>query len=340
MRIRFALTAVVAGLLPAAALAQNPDEAIPAAVCDQLAAHPFDPDRIGPGVTPWEMDRERALPACRAAVAAEPNNPRLAFQLGRALERHQEYDEARRQFQRAVDAGYVPAMSSLALMLLYRENPSLTDLPTALALLRRAVDAGFSSAVIAYGDILREGRGVPRDDGAAVAMFRRGAEMGNPLGMLRLASAYASGRGVERDDAQAERLMQQAVALNSTDAFREYAAFLYERNRDLATAERMARRALAFLPNNARHAYLLASILLRERRAGEALVYARYAADGAPDEMVVQERLGEALAATGDAAGAAAAWRRALELAEDAAARRRIEERLRAAPQPAPAPSK
>ncbi len=327
-------------LAPVGAVAQNPDTAIPAAVCDLLAAHPFDPDRIGPGVVSWDMDHERALPACEAAVAAEPDNVRLAFQFGRALERAQRYDEARAQFQRAADRGHVPAMSSLALMLLYRENPSLTDQPVALALLRRAVDAGFVSAIMAYGDILREGRGVARDDAAAVVQYRRAAEMGNPLGQMRLAAALIAGRGVAADEAEAERLLRLAVAQNWIGAFGDYASFLLQRDRDLPTAERLARRALAANPDSGLYAYILASVLLHTGRSAEALVYARYAAERAPDEAVAQQRLGDALRATGDGGGAAEAWRRALELTNDAALRREIEERLRDAPAAAPAPSK
>lgn len=327
-------------LVPAGVAAQNPDTAIPAAVCDLLAAHPFDPDRIGPGVVSWDMDHERALPACEAAVAAEPDNVRLAFQFGRTLERAQRYDEARAQFQRAADRGHVPAMSSLALMLLYRENPSLTDLPVALALLRRAVDAGFVSAIMAYGDILREGRGVARDDAAAVAQYRRAAEMGNPLAQMRLAAALIAGRGVTADEAEAERLLRLAVAQNWVGAFADYAAFLLERNRDLPAAERLARRALAANPESGLYSHILASVLLRAGRSAEALVYARYAAERAPDEAVAHERLGDALQATGDNAAAAEAWRRALELAGDAAMRSRLEQRLRAAPAAPPAPGK
>lgn len=52
--------------------------------CDRLAAHGRDPGHVAPPVTRAEMDKEAAIEACEAAVEAEPDNPRLNYQLGRA----------------------------------------------------------------------------------------------------------------------------------------------------------------------------------------------------------------------------------------------------------------
>lgn len=51
--------------------------------CDELASHSRDPGHIAPGVSSSGMDKEAAMVACRAAVAADPDNPRLNYQLGR-----------------------------------------------------------------------------------------------------------------------------------------------------------------------------------------------------------------------------------------------------------------
>ena len=53
--------------------------------CDRLASHGEDPFRVAPGVSRANMDFPRAIAACEAAVAAEPANPRLRYQLGRVL---------------------------------------------------------------------------------------------------------------------------------------------------------------------------------------------------------------------------------------------------------------
>ena len=51
--------------------------------CDMLVSHPEDPDRIAPGVDDVLLLAGRA--ACEAAVAADPENRRLRYQLGRVL---------------------------------------------------------------------------------------------------------------------------------------------------------------------------------------------------------------------------------------------------------------
>ncbi|MDJ0655210.1 MAG: VOC family protein [Xanthomonadales bacterium] len=52
--------------------------------CDRLASHGRDPGHVAPAVSRAEMDKPAAIEACRAAVAADPDNPRLNYQLGRA----------------------------------------------------------------------------------------------------------------------------------------------------------------------------------------------------------------------------------------------------------------
>lgn len=51
--------------------------------CDRLAANPPDPDRVVAGVPRSKVDVEAAIAACKSALAADPDNARLAYQLGR-----------------------------------------------------------------------------------------------------------------------------------------------------------------------------------------------------------------------------------------------------------------
>ncbi|MEM9704895.1 MAG: hypothetical protein AAF850_02325 [Pseudomonadota bacterium] len=74
--------------------------------CDRLAAHPNDPERVSGGLLNPEMDLPRALEACERAVASDPGNPRLNYQLARVYGysgRHREGDLYR---DRALKAGY------------------------------------------------------------------------------------------------------------------------------------------------------------------------------------------------------------------------------------------
>ena len=53
--------------------------------CDRVAAHPDDPLRVARGVETREMDLPAAIAACRRDLAQDPNNPRLSYQLARAM---------------------------------------------------------------------------------------------------------------------------------------------------------------------------------------------------------------------------------------------------------------
>ena len=61
----------------------------PATDCDHLAASPQDPGRPSgiAGVSSDAIDEDKAVPACRQALAAHPGDPRLSVELARALEK-------------------------------------------------------------------------------------------------------------------------------------------------------------------------------------------------------------------------------------------------------------
>lgn len=55
--------------------------------CDRLAGHPSDPDKVVEGVSQAQVLgwSNAAIHACQQAVAAEPGNARVRYQLGRVL---------------------------------------------------------------------------------------------------------------------------------------------------------------------------------------------------------------------------------------------------------------
>ena len=84
--------------------------------CDLLAALPG--DKLPAGITAVPSDQivtARAVPACRAAVAVRPNEPRLLFELGRVSDKAGD-TEALVFYQRAANAGYAAAMTSIGTM--------------------------------------------------------------------------------------------------------------------------------------------------------------------------------------------------------------------------------
>jgi len=74
--------------------------------CDQLGAHPSDPEKLGAGLEQDAMDLPAVISACTEAVEADPANPRLNYQLARAYGysgKHAQGDVYRRV---ALKAGY------------------------------------------------------------------------------------------------------------------------------------------------------------------------------------------------------------------------------------------
>jgi tetratricopeptide (TPR) repeat protein len=74
--------------------------------CDRLAAHGRDPGHVAPPVSQSGMDKPAAIEACTAAVAADPENPRLNYQLGRAYGYSGMGDEAMPYRLKALEQDY------------------------------------------------------------------------------------------------------------------------------------------------------------------------------------------------------------------------------------------
>ncbi len=119
--------------------------------CDLLAGHPSDPDKVGAGVGSGDVVTHRAIPACRAAVAMEPDNGRLHYQLGRVLTywagaNGADNEEGVAEVRRAADLGHTQAQFVLSLLLRAdaRANCEIE------ALVRTAARKGLKSARITY----------------------------------------------------------------------------------------------------------------------------------------------------------------------------------------------
>src|SRR5262249_16025363 len=95
----------------------------PPALCDQLAADPFDPHKGVLGVPFDNIDAEKVILACRSAVSAAPNEPRFSYQLGRAVGGDEKRDEAAALIRAAAEKGYSAAENDLGS--LYEDGSAL-----------------------------------------------------------------------------------------------------------------------------------------------------------------------------------------------------------------------
>jgi TPR repeat protein len=186
----------------------------PVEACDRLAAPPLDrPAPIG-GVEFDDLDAVKAVPACRAAVAAQPDNPRLVFELVRSLLKNGDEAEVNAMFRDAAVAGHAAAMNSLAIA--YENGRGLPgDIVQAARWYAKSADAGNSAAMIRLGWLYENGRGVPIDAGEALRWFRRSAEVGNAAGMVAVGEAYDKGLGAPKDPIEAARWFAKAAEVGN-----------------------------------------------------------------------------------------------------------------------------
>ena len=179
--------------------------------CDRLASFRFDPARSTDSAA-VDFDRneaKKAVAACQAALAAEPSNPRLMFNLGRAQARTSDGQaEAAALFRKAADAGHAGAMYSLGVA--FASGAGVAKDPVEAARwYRKAADAGSPEGMSALGMAYEEGFGVDADPVVAMLWWRKAAEAGDTPAMNRLGLAYANGIGVAKDQAQGAELVPQ-----------------------------------------------------------------------------------------------------------------------------------
>jgi hypothetical protein len=120
--------------------------------CDTLAAHPSDPDKLTPGISQPNLlaaGAELAINACKTAVAADPNNPRLNYQLARTLGYSGRGNEAQAYRDKAVAGDYPQALFVVGYVHLTGQGAP-KDVCRAASLIRRSALAGRFAGLVGY----------------------------------------------------------------------------------------------------------------------------------------------------------------------------------------------
>jgi class 3 adenylate cyclase/tetratricopeptide (TPR) repeat protein len=216
--------------------------------CDGLAANPDDAARGGGAGIRWDvLDSNRAVPACRSAVAARPDDPRMMYQLGRVLDKQGAFAEALPMYRKAADRGYPEAMNNLGIMFTNGRGVPRDD-AEAIRLFRKAADGGSADAITNLGFMNRYGRGVPPNLEEAVRLFRKAADAGSVEGMYWLGLVYETGAGVGKDEAEAFKWYHKAADMGVASAMNKL-GFMYANGsgvaKDMTEAIRWYRAAAA-----------------------------------------------------------------------------------------------
>ncbi|MCA3332608.1 MAG: toll/interleukin-1 receptor domain-containing protein, partial [Roseomonas sp.] len=168
------------------------------------------------GVAFDAIDVPRARAACDAAVAAYPSEPRFRAWLGRVLDKGGLPAEAAAAFRIAAERGHPIAQNNLGVML--RDGRGITrDDAQAVQWFRRASEQGYADAQLNLGIMLEYGLGIARDDAQAVEWYRRAAEQGNAAAQANLGVMLRDGTGIARDDAQAVQWFRRAAEQGNAD---------------------------------------------------------------------------------------------------------------------------
>jgi len=185
--------------------------------CDVFAAHPDDPERKAAGVAPEKIDVQRALAACRSAVARFPDSPRLHFQLGRVYLRDGNLAGAIAEYRMAADKGYAAAEYQLSNIYGMGLGVDRDDAKSAFWC-RKAAGQGVTAAQYLLGRMYSNGWGVEQDDVQAADWYRKAAEQGDVDAQIQLGIMYQRGLGVAKDEALAAEWFHKAAAQGSDAA--------------------------------------------------------------------------------------------------------------------------
>ena len=209
--------------------------------CDRLAGSPFDQQRNGE-FAPVNIDDidQSAVGVCRTAFETS-GNPRFAYQLGRALNKTQEADQAMSAYDTAVQAGYPAAKVNFGMLMgrlgdaeaefnLYTEAAqsgnvlaaynlgvayrdglgTQPDVSKAMTWFEKAASEGDDTAAFNIGAIYDEGQLLPADDQTAIAWYDLAAQRGNTDAMINLGLMYEAGEGIPANAQKAAEMYRKA----------------------------------------------------------------------------------------------------------------------------------
>lgn len=161
--------AIVTPLPAVGATVVNSQTAEAVVACDAVAAHPDDPDKVSPGRVKAQIDLPLAIETCRRAAAAEPDNPRIRYQLARMLFYTGERAESLILMKSAADAGYRQAQFVYGVFINYQREGAPKDLCLAEAYWHKAAVAERQAARINYVRERLKGRFAGCSDMASVS---------------------------------------------------------------------------------------------------------------------------------------------------------------------------
>ncbi len=181
--------------------------------CDRMAGSVYDTDR-NLSFAPVDIDNidVQAVGVCRTAFEAT-GNPRFAYQLGRALNKAQEPDEAMAAYEAAVDGGYSAAKVNFGMLM-----GRIGDVQAEFRLYSEAATSGNVLAQYNLGVAYRDGLGTDADGQQALKWFEEAAVGGDDTAAFNIGAMYDDGKLIPEDNQTAIAWYDLAAQRGSTDA--------------------------------------------------------------------------------------------------------------------------
>jgi TPR repeat protein len=140
-----------------------------------------------------------AVEICTKAANEDPGDSMLWDMIGRADDVGRNFDDARRNYQKAIDLGNVWAYTNLAWMAIYGNGETL-DVAKGMKMLQKAADTGNAYAETSLGWMYREGYGgIAQDYKLSLDWYTKAAEQEYPNAQASVGWFYREGKGVAVD---------------------------------------------------------------------------------------------------------------------------------------------
>ena len=185
--------------------------------CDQLAAHPNDPEKLVKGVGWDSLDVQSALKACSQEIKRQPGNARIQFQYARVLDKQKSYQRAFVYYEKAAQQGYAAAQNSLGLSYEWGQGVEI-NVRKAADWYRKAAEQNFAQAQNNLGTLYDIGKGVEEDEKKAIYWFKKAAEQGYATAQRNLGVMYSSGNGIQQNHERAFQWYLKAASQENPSA--------------------------------------------------------------------------------------------------------------------------
>jgi TPR repeat protein len=196
--------------------------ASPVDECDRLAAHLDDPHYKDVGVTFDQNLLLEALDVCNRALEQEPENSRIIYQYGRALQANGKTTEGEAWIRKSAERLYPHALFAVGIL---EKGGTPPNMAKAAENYRKAAELKHPDSMVMLGYLLQNGLGLPPDAAEALVWYRRAAEMGNANGQTEVGIVNWAGFGVLQNSAEAARWFALAADRDSRAGY--YLGIMY-----------------------------------------------------------------------------------------------------------------